>query len=172
TGSLIINVDHAFDVKGVGTVVLGVIKQGRVKIYDELTLLPAGKSIVVKSIQMHDDSVHGSESPARVGLAIKGATADEISRGDIICPPDTINVSSGSLSAKFTKSSFFKVDLAENQTYMISIGLQIKPAKIKQTGDSLEITPEKPTAYRPGQICVLLKPDSQGTRIVGKGIIQ
>ncbi|MGH9876624.1 MAG: EF-Tu/IF-2/RF-3 family GTPase [Nitrososphaerales archaeon] len=171
-GSLIINVDHAFDVKGVGTVVLGVIKQGRVKIYDELTLLPAGKSIVVKSIQMHDDSVHGSESPARVGLAIKGATADEISRGDIICPPDTINVSSGSLSAKFTKSSFFKVDLAENQTYMISIGLQIKPAKIKQTGDSLEITPEKPTAYRPSQICVLLKPDSQGTRIVGKGIIQ
>ncbi|MGH9923638.1 MAG: EF-Tu/IF-2/RF-3 family GTPase, partial [Nitrososphaerales archaeon] len=172
TGSLIINVDHAFDVKGVGTVLLGVIKQGRVKIYDELTLLPTGKSILAKSIQMHDDSVHGSESPARVGLAIKGATADEISRGDIICPPDTINVSSGSLSAKFTKSSFFKADLAENQTYMLSIGLQIKPAKIKQTGDSLEITPEKPVAYRPGQICVLLKPDSQGTRIVGKGIIQ
>jgi len=172
TGSLIINVDHAFDVKGVGTVILGVIKQGRVNIYDELTLLPAGKSILVKSIQMHDDSVHGSESPARVGLAIKGASADEISRGDIICPPDTINVSSGSLSVKFTKSSFFKADLAENQTYMLSIGLQIKPAKIKQTGDSLEITPEKPMAYRPGEICVLLKPDSQGTRIVGKGIIQ
>ena len=172
TGTLIINVDHAFDVKGVGTVILGVIKQGRVNIYDELTLLPTGKSILVKSIQMHDDSVHGSESPARVGLAIKGASADEIARGDIICPPDTINVSSGSLSVKFTKSSFFKADLAENQTYMLSIGLQIKPAKIKQTGDSLEITPEKPMAYRPGEICVLLKPDSQGTRIVGKGIIQ
>ncbi|HLE35192.1 MAG TPA: EF-Tu/IF-2/RF-3 family GTPase [Nitrososphaerales archaeon] len=172
TGTLIINVDHAFDVKGVGTVILGVIKQGRVNIYDELTLLPTGKSILVKSIQMHDDSVHGSESPARVGLAIKGATADEISRGDMICSPDTINVSSGTLSVKFTKSSFFKADLAENQTYMLSIGLQIKPAKIKQTGDSLEITPEKPMAYRPGEICVLLKPDSQGTRIVGKGIIQ
>ena len=172
TGTLIINVDHAFDVKGVGTVILGVIKQGRVNIYDELTLLPTGKSILVRSIQMHDDSVHGSESPARVGLAIKGATADEISRGDMICSPDTINVSSCTLSVKFTKSSFFKADLAENQTYMLSIGLQIKPAKIKQTGDSLEITPEKPVAYRPGEICVLLKPDSQGTRIVGKGIIQ
>jgi selenocysteine-specific translation elongation factor len=172
TGSLFINVDHAFDVKGVGTVILGVIKQGRVKIYDELTLLPAGKSIVVKSIQMHDDSVHGSESPARVGLAIKGTTAEEISRGDVICPPDTINVSSNALSVKFTKSNFFKGDMAEQHTYMVSIGLQVKAVKIKQTNELLEITPEKPVAYRPGQICVLLRPDSQGTRIVGKGIIQ
>ncbi len=172
TGSLIINVDHAFDVKGVGTVILGVVKQGRVNIYDEMALLPTGKNIVVKSIQMHDDSVHGSESPARVGLAVKGATADEISRGDIICLRDTVNVSSGSLSVKFAKSSFFKADLAEQHTYMVSIGLQVRAVKIKQTNELLEITPEKPVAYRPGQICVLLKPDNQGTRIIGKGIIQ
>jgi len=56
-GSLIIYVDHAFDVKGVGTVILGVVKQGIVRVYDELAILPTGKNILVKSIQMHDDSV-------------------------------------------------------------------------------------------------------------------
>ncbi len=172
TGPVIIHVDHAFDVKGVGTVVLGVVRQGTVNVHDELTLLPSGKTMLVKSIQMHDEPVEKSDSPARVGLAIKGIPAEEISRGDVICLPDTLKVSSDPISVKFTKSVFFKGELAENQTYMISIGLQIKPAKIKQTGDLLEITAEKPVVYRPGQTCVLLKPDNQGTRIVGKGIIQ
>jgi selenocysteine-specific translation elongation factor len=170
-GSLIIHVDHAFDVKGVGTVVLGVVRQGSVKVHDELKLLSSGKDILIKSIQMHDDPVEEAKSPARVGLAVKGVSADEIARGDIICVPDTVK-SSGTLSVKFTKSAFFKGDLAENQTYMVSVGLQVKSAKIKQVNGLLEITTDKPVSYGNGQICVLLKPDSQGTRIVGKGIIQ
>jgi hypothetical protein len=32
--------------------------------------------------------------------------------------------------------------------------------------------PEKPIAYQQGQTCVLLKPDSQSTRIAGKGAMQ
>ena len=32
--------------------------------------------------------------------------------------------------------------------------------------------PEKPIAYQQGQTCVLLKPDSQSTRIAGKGVMQ
>jgi len=171
-GPLIIHVDHVFDVKGVGIVVLGVVRQGSVKVHDELKLLPSGKDILIKSIQMHDDPVEEAKSPARVGLAVKGVSADEIVRGDIICPPDTVKVSSGALSVKFTKSAFFKGDLAENQTYMVSVGLQVKSAKIKQVNGLLEITTDKPVSYGNGQICVLLKPDSQGTRIVGKGIIQ
>jgi selenocysteine-specific translation elongation factor len=65
--------------KGIGTVILGVIKQGTVKTYDQLNILPNGKDILVKSIQMHDDPVNESKSPARVGLAIKGVDADDIS---------------------------------------------------------------------------------------------
>jgi selenocysteine-specific translation elongation factor len=85
----IIPVDHAFDVKGVGTVVLGVVKQGAVKVYDQLKIMPSGKDIVIKSIQMHDDPVDESKSPARVGLAIKGIAAEQVSRGDILCSSDS-----------------------------------------------------------------------------------
>ena len=69
--------------------VLGVVKQGTVKVYDQLRIMPAGSDIVVKSIQMHDDPVHESKSPARVGLAVKGMTAEQISRGDILCLPNS-----------------------------------------------------------------------------------
>jgi selenocysteine-specific translation elongation factor len=171
-GPVMIPVDHAFDVKGVGTVALGVVRQGSVKAYDNLTLLPGKKGVLVKSIQMHDDPVDSSSSPSRVGLAIKGVSAEEISRGDVICAPDAVKVSSGAVAAKFAKSPFFKGDLPENQTYMISVGMQIRPAKIKQEGEIMQITPEKPMVYQPGQACVLLRPDSQGTRIAGKAVLQ
>jgi selenocysteine-specific translation elongation factor len=171
-GPLIIPVDHAFDVKGVGTVALGVVKQGTVKVYDELTLLPGKKNILVKSIQMHDDPVESSSSPARVGLAIKGAGADDISRGDVICAPDAVRVSSGAVTAKFAKSPFFKGDLPDNHTYMISVGMQVRAAKIKLEDENLQVITEKPIVYKQGQTLVLLKPDSQGTRIAGKGSIQ
>jgi len=171
-GPLTIPVDHAFDVKGVGTVALGVVKQGSVKVYDELVLMPGKKNVLIKSIQMHDDPAETSSSPSRVGLAIKGASADDISRGDVICAPDAVKVSSGTINVKFAKSPFFKGELPENHTYMISVGMQIRSVKIKLEGDILQANLEKAIAYLPEQTCVLLKPDSQSTRIVGKGTIQ
>ena len=171
-GPLMIPIDHAFDVKGVGTVLLGVVRQGSLKVYDELTLLPSGGTLLVKSIQMHDDPVESSSSPARVGLAVKGVSAGDVSRGDLLCAPGAASVSSGSLQAKFGKSPFFKGDLADSQMYMLSIGMQIRPVKVKVSGDMIEIAPERPVAYQPGQACILLKPDSPTTRIIGKGIIQ
>ncbi|HEX7033167.1 MAG TPA: EF-Tu/IF-2/RF-3 family GTPase [Nitrososphaera sp.] len=172
-GPVVIPVDHVFDVKGVGTVVLGVVKQGTVKAYDELVLLPSQKKVLVKSIQMHDDPVESSSSPARVGLAIKGPGVDDISRGDVICAPDAVKVSSSTISVRFAKSPFFKGDLPENHTYMVSVGMQVKTAKISLEGETtLQVTPEKPLVYTQGQTVVLLKPDSQGTRIAGKGSMQ
>jgi selenocysteine-specific translation elongation factor len=185
-GHVLIPVDHAFDVKGVGTVVLGVVKQGTVKVYDQLRIMPTGSDIVVKSIQMHDDPVHESKSPARVGLAVKGMTAGQISRGDVLCLPNssymkvipaatTTTTGPTIPTTKFVKNSYYKGDLAENQTYLISVGLQIKPVRLKLiNGTAVEkIIPEsKSIVFFPGQTYVLLKPDSQGTRIIGKGILE
>ena len=171
-GPAIIPVDHAFDVKGVGTVVLGVIKQGTINAYDELTIIPHNKPVLVKSIQMHDDPVQSAASPARVGLAIKGLSANEISRGDVICAGGAMQVASTLMKIKFEKSPFFKDELAENQMYMLAVGLQIRPIRIGRAGDRLEIASEKPFAYVPGQSCVVLKPDSPSTRIIGRGILE
>lgn len=170
-GPTMIPVDHAFDVKGVGTVVLGVVKQGAVAVHDNLALMPSGKGVLVKSIQMHDDPVEQARSPSRVGLAIKGPNAEEISRGDIICTEGSVRAYSGLLSAKFVKSPFFKDELAENQTYMASIGLQVRTAKIHPRENEIGIYLEKPASYSLGQVCILLKPDSPSNRIVGKALL-
>jgi selenocysteine-specific translation elongation factor len=167
-----VSIDHAFDVKGVGTVVLGSVRQGAIKPYDELVLYPADKPIMIKSIQMHDDPVDISKKPSRVGLALKGVSGKDISRGDIIASSGLAKIANNDLQVKFIKNQFFKEDLSETQNYMISVGLQIRTVKIKQIADSnLNITFEKPLAYVRNEKCVLFRPDSKGMRIMGYGII-
>lgn len=94
---------------------------------------------------------------------------EDISRGDMICHDNTMKISD-SVSVKFTKNQYFKGELSEAQLYMLSVGLQIKPVKIKYT-DMLKVAAEKPIVYSVGQRCVLLKPDNEGIRIVGQGTI-
>jgi selenocysteine-specific translation elongation factor len=163
-------IDHCFDVKGVGTVILGKVVQGKIKQYDTLKLFPKGMDVMVKSIQMHDDTVGEAYSPARVGIAAKGVTPDDIQRGDVLCLADTI-LTSQEIEIDYTQSKFFKDKLAENQMFLASIGLQIRPVKIVSL-TPMKISLGKPTAYEKGDVCVILKPESTSVRIVGSGKIK
>ena len=168
-GKIKISIDHCFDVKGVGTVVLGKVLQGKVKTYDNLKLLPKNSDVLIKSIQMHDTPVDEAVSPARVGLSVKGITPDDVQRGDLLSLPDSTTVSQ-EITIDYLQNKFFKGELAENQMYLVSIGLQIKPAKIISI-KPLKLSLGKPAVFDEGDICVILKPESQTIRIVGSGKI-
>ncbi len=163
-------IDHCFDVKGVGTVILGKVTNGTIKQYDNLKLYPAGIDVLIKSIQMHDDPVTESICPARVGLAVKGAKPDEVSRGDVISTEGAVDVKT-EIELDFQKSPFYKNDIAENQGCLVSIGLQIKSAKFSSISP-LRLSFEKPIVCKKGQIAVILKPESLTIRILGSGKIQ
>ncbi|KAF6243374.1 elongation factor Tu [Nitrosopumilus sp. b1] len=168
-GKTKIVIDHCFDVKGVGTVILGKVTSGKIKQYDNLKLLPAGLDIMVKSIQMHDEPVEEATSPARVGLSIKGAKPEEISRGDILCEDDSMPVKS-EIELDFKKNPFYKGDVTENQMCMVNIGLQIKAAKFSSV-NPLKLSFEKPAVCDKSDTCVILKPESTSIRILGSGKI-
>lgn len=163
-------IDHCFDVKGVGTVILGKVANGKVKRYDNLKLYPAGIDVLVKSIQMHDDPVEESVCPARVGLAVKGAKPDEVGRGDVISEENAIDIKT-EIDVDFQKNLFYKNEITENQGCLVSIGLQIKAAKFTSISP-LKLAFEKPIACKPGQIAVVLKPESPTIRILGSGTIK
>jgi hypothetical protein len=57
---------------------------------------------------------------------------------------------------------------------MASVGLQVKPIKIKRNENSnsvIRIIPDKSIVYIPGQTFAVLKPDNQGIRIIGQGTL-
>ena len=168
-GKTKIVIDHCFDVKGVGTVILGKVTQGKVKTYENLKLLPKGVDVLIKSIQMHDDSVDEAISPARVGLSVKGITPDDVQRGDMLCMTDSVQVSQ-EITLDYKQNQFFKDKIGENQMFLINIGLQIRPAKIISL-QPMKLSIGKPVVFDKNDICVILKPESQTIRIVGSGAI-
>ncbi len=165
-----ITVDHCFDVKGVGTVVLGKVSSGKINQYDNLKLYPLGFDVLIKSIQMHDDPVTEANFPARVGLAVKGVKPDEVGRGDIISQENSILVNS-EIQLDFIQNPFYKNELSEGQMCLVSVGLQIKAAKFSSI-NPLKLRFEKPIAYHAGDIAAILKPESTTIRIIGSGSIK
>ena len=162
-------IDHSFDVKGVGTVVLGKVLQGTINQYDNLKHLPSGTDVMVKSIQMHDDDVKQAVCPARVGLSLKGIKPDEVGRGDIITSDESFEIKS-ELEIDFKQSPFYKGEISENQMCLVSIGLQVKAAKFSSISP-VKLILDKPVVCRKNEICLLVKPESTSVRVIGIGKI-
>jgi selenocysteine-specific translation elongation factor len=162
-------IDHCFDVKGVGTVILGKVSNGTIKQYDNLKLYPHNIDVLIKSIQMHDDPVPESVCPARVGLAVKGAKPDEVGRGDVISVENAVDIKT-EIELDFEKSPFYKSEISENQGCLVNIGLQTKAAKFSSISP-LKLIFEKPIVCKKNDIAVILKPESTTIRILGSGKI-
>lgn len=169
-GKASVVIDHSFDVKGVGTVILGKVESGKIKQYDNLKLLPSNTDALIKSIQMHDDPVSEAIFPARVGLALKGPNPDQIGRGDILCEQGAYQLRD-EFEIDFKKSQFYKGDISENQMCLVNIGLQIKAAKFSSISP-VKLKFEKSVMCNSGDICLVLKPESTSTRIIGSGTIR
>lgn len=162
-------IDHCFDVKGVGTVVLGKVTSGVVRQYDNLKLLPSGIEVMVKSIQMHDEPSDQARCPARVGLSLKGVKPDEVGRGDLLCEDDAM-VITDMLGLDFVKTPYYKGEIVEGQMCLVSIGLKIMAGKFSSISP-LRIKLDKPVVCDNNDVGIVLKPESSSIRILGSGKI-
>jgi selenocysteine-specific translation elongation factor len=81
-GVTLIYIDRAFNVKGVGLVVLGFVLSGTVSIHDKLQLFPSesGKSAEVKGIQVSDEDQESVGRGIRIGLSLKNIELKDLSK--------------------------------------------------------------------------------------------
>jgi len=168
-GKTKIVIDHCFDVRGVGTVVLGKVTSGVVRQHDSLKLLPSGVEVTVKSIQMHDDPVDQADCPSRVGLSLKGVRPDEVGRGDVLCEDDSMRVAD-ELELDFVKTPYYKGDVVEGQMCLANVGLKVMAGKFSSVSP-LKIKLDRPVVCD-DEVGVVLKPESAGIRILGSGRIK
>ena len=189
-------IDHSFDVKGVGAVILGRVTSGSISQYDTLTLHPSGSETLVKSIQMHDDPVGTASYPARVGLAVKGPKPEDVRRGYILSAAgNDALVDSTDLALDYTPNRFYKAGLSEKQGCIVSVGLQARAATVSgvscdgghggSVGDDggdggghnhsgpckISLSLAKPVTYHYGDTAVVLRPEAEPIRIAGSGRI-
>ncbi len=80
-------VDRSFTLRGHGTIVTGTLWSGSVGGGDELLLVPAGKPVRVRSVQVHDREVERAEAGQRVAVGLPGVERQAIRRGDALVEP-------------------------------------------------------------------------------------
>lgn len=142
-----IMVDHFFNVTGIGTVVLGVVMQGTIKMHDQFTLFPVKRPAEIRSIQSNDVDMKTAPAGTRVGLALKGIQSKEFDRGYIMSK-DEIVASKITLQCRLSK---FTRPLGVGDAVHLFAGLQDMPATIS----SISIEGKDATQAQAGSLCTV-----------------
>lgn len=87
SGNFRLPVDRAFVMKGFGTVVTGTVFNGCAGLEQTLTLLPSGKPVRVRGIQVHGHPASEACRGRRAALNLAGVDVAEVHRGDTVVEP-------------------------------------------------------------------------------------
>ncbi len=85
-------IDRVFTMKGFGTVVTGSLMTGRLAVDDELMLLPAGRKVKVRGLQVHGTKEREAVAGQRAAVNLSGVDAVEIERGETLTLPDVVTI--------------------------------------------------------------------------------
>jgi elongation factor 1-alpha len=79
-------VQDVYTITGIGTVPVGRVETGKLKVADKVVFMPSAKSGEVKSIEMHHESVTEAQPGDNVGFNVRGIDKNDIRRGDVVGP--------------------------------------------------------------------------------------
>jgi elongation factor 1-alpha len=81
-----IPVQDVYSITGIGTVPVGRVETGVVKVGDKVIFLPADKQGEVKTIEMHHENMPTAEPGDNIGFNVRGIAKNDIKRGDVCGP--------------------------------------------------------------------------------------
>jgi selenocysteine-specific elongation factor len=93
-GLLRLPLDRAFVLRGFGTVVTGTLVSGRLRVGEEVELLPSGRRARVRGLQVHGAATEVVEAGHRTACNLAGIEVSEVARGDVVARPGTLRPSS------------------------------------------------------------------------------
>ncbi len=86
-GPMRLPIDRAFSMKGFGAVVTGTLVSGVLRVEDEVDLLPLGRRVRVRGLQVHGERVREATSGQRVAANLDDVDTSQITRGDLLATP-------------------------------------------------------------------------------------
>jgi selenocysteine-specific translation elongation factor len=176
-GNGTVPIDHHFNVKGVGIVVLGSVAHGTIKKHDSLKVLPTTKIAQVRSLQKHDDDADIAFAGDRIGLALKNIESEDLDRGYVLTSDPSMKCSM-SITGKAQLVKYWPAPLKEDMVLYVGHWMQFLPSrltKVSVSGDwrmpDLTLTLDKELVYPPDAHVVLHYLEGGKLRVVGSLII-
>jgi selenocysteine-specific elongation factor len=163
-GDAVLHIDRAFTIRGAGTVVTGTLWSGAIAAGDRLALLPAGRPVRVRSVQVHDEPVERAAAGQRVALNLAGVGAREVERGDVVAAPGALAPS------RIIDCELTLRDARHGMRAHVHHGTREAPARLAELGDGLwQARLERPLLARAGDRVVIravAPPDTLGGGVV------
>lgn len=160
-------IQDVYQISGIGTVPVGKVVTGVMKVGDKVIIVPAregkGVSGEVKSIEMHHEAMQEAEPGDNIGFVIRGVEKKMIARGDVVGHIDKIPTVATEFTAQVAVlnhptvitagyTPVFHVHTAQVACKIEEIQKTLNPA----TGETLK---EKPDFIKNGDIAIVkIKP--------------
>jgi selenocysteine-specific elongation factor len=82
-------IDRVFSVRGFGTVVTGTLVSGRLRVEEEVAVLPRELRAKIRGLQVHGRGEAEAGAGRRVAINLGGIELADLERGDVLCTPGT-----------------------------------------------------------------------------------
>ncbi|MEM5772101.1 MAG: translation elongation factor EF-1 subunit alpha [Candidatus Aenigmatarchaeota archaeon] len=83
-----IPIQDVYSIKGIGTVPVGRVETGVMKVNDTVVIMPGNLKGEVKSIEMHHEAIQEAKPGDNIGFCIRGIDKENIKRGYVVGKPD------------------------------------------------------------------------------------
>jgi selenocysteine-specific elongation factor len=162
-----LHIDRVFTIRGAGTVVTGTLWAGEIGRGDELELLPAGRQVRVRGVQVHDHPVERAAAGQRVAVNLVGVSVGEVERGDVLAAPGSDVRPTYLLD---TRLELGDADLEAGDRVQVHHGTRETPARAAWLGgDFWQLRLEQPLVAVAGDRLVVRQiapPDTLGGGVV------
>jgi selenocysteine-specific elongation factor len=152
-------VDRVFTLAGAGTVATGTLWSGSIGAGDVLRAEPSGRSVRVRSVQVHDTPVDRARAGQRVAVNLPQVERRELTRGDALVEP-----------GRYPVSYRLDVRLAELSpvpaAVTVHVGTRAVPARVVRSGAFAQLRLESPVVAARGDRVVLRTDTTVGGGVV------
>jgi len=166
-------IDHSFNVKGVGAVVLGMVANGEISKHDMVKVLPGTKTAQIRSVQKHDDEFNCAHEGDRVGLAMKNIEVEDLERGTVLTTDASIK-SVKSVKAQASLVKYWQAPMKSEMVIHLGHWMQFLPSRVEDIADEgdwrnplLTLSLEKELVYRSGDRAVVSHLEGGKLRVAG-----
>lgn len=170
-------VDSHFNVRGVGTVVLGSVIDGYFRKHDKMTVFPIKREVILKSIQKHDLDADDGVKGDHVGLALRGIESDELDRGYVVTTDPSVKMSR-KVEGDVSLIKYWPSPLKEGMVLHIGHWMQMVPCRIASVdnGDDfrsakVEFDLESDMIHKPGDRATIMYLEGGKLRVVGSIVL-
>jgi len=77
-------IQDVYNITGVGTVPVGRVETGILKLGDKVVFMPSGKTGEVKTIEMHHEQLKQAIPGDNIGFNVRGIERGDVARGDVV----------------------------------------------------------------------------------------